>query len=125
MFTKTITYTDYDGTSRTEEFRFNLSKPEVIKMQLSEEGGFDKMLERIVKAQDTRKIIEVIDLLIAKSYGEKSLDGKRFIKNDEVTEGFLQTPAYDELLLELTTNADALTAFINGIMPQGIDVSHT
>jgi len=118
MLKKTITYTDYDGNERTEDFYFNLSKAEIAEMELSAEGGLAKTIEKIVAAQDNKKIVEIFKELILKAYGEKSVDGKRFIKNDELREGFSQTEAYSELFIELATNADASTAFVNGIIPQ-------
>lgn len=117
MLKKTISYTDYDGNLRTEDFYFNLSKAEVTEMELSAEGGLSKMLEKIVASQDSKRIMEIFKDIILKAYGEKSPDGKRFIKNQELREGFAQTEAYSELFMELATNADAASSFINGIVP--------
>lgn len=117
MLKKTISYTDYDGNLRTEDFYFNLSRAEVTEMELSAEGGLSKMLEKIVASQDSKRIMEIFKDIILKAYGEKSPDGKRFIKNQELREGFAQTEAYSELFMELATNADAASSFINGIVP--------
>jgi len=117
MLKKTITYTDYDGNKRTEDFYFNLSKAEVAEMEMSAEGGLTKTLEKIVAEQDGKRIIEMFKDLILKAYGEKSLDGKRFIKSKELSEAFSQTEAYSELFMELATNAEASAAFVNGIIP--------
>lgn len=118
MLKKTITYVDYDGNERTEDFYFNLSKAEIAEMELSAEGGLTKLIERIVAAQDGKKIVEIFKDLILRAYGEKSPDGKRFIKSPELRDAFAQTEAYSELFMELATNADASTAFVNGIIPQ-------
>jgi hypothetical protein len=117
MLKKTITYIDYDGNSRTEDFYFNLSKAEVTEMELSADGGLSKMLEKIVASQDNKRIMEIFKDIIIKAYGEKSPDGKRFIKNDALREAFTQTEAYTELFMELATNAEAASAFVNGIVP--------
>lgn len=117
MFKKTITYTDYNGTERTEDFYFNLSKAEIAEMELSINGGMSELIKRITNTQDTKQLIALFKDLILRSYGEKSLDGKRFIKNDELREAFSQTEAYSELFMELAGNADAATAFVNGITP--------
>lgn len=117
MLKKTIKYVDFDGNERTEDFYFNLTKAEVTEMELSTEGGLVKMLERIVAAQDSKRIIEIFKELILKAYGEKSPDGKRFIKNQELRDAFSQTEAYSELFMELATNAEASAAFVNGIVP--------
>ena len=118
MFKKTMTYTDYDGNERTEDFYFNLTKAELLEMELSTEGGLEKMINKIISAKDTAKIVSVFKELIAKSYGEKSADGKRFIKSKEQTEAFMQTEAYSELFLELATNTKSAEDFVNGITPK-------
>ncbi len=118
MLKKTITYTDYDGNERTEDFYFNLNKAEVMEMEMGTTGGMTKMLERIVAEQDSRRIIEVFKEMIVRSYGVKSPDGKRFMKSPELADAFTQTEAYSNLFMELATNHEAAAAFINGIIPQ-------
>jgi len=118
MLKKTIKYTDYDGNEREETFYFNLSKAEVAELELSVEGGLVKQIEKIVEEQDGRRIIEMFKDIILKSYGEKSPDGKRFVKSKELREAFSQTEAYSELFMELATDANAAAAFVNGITPQ-------
>lgn len=122
MLKKTIKYTDYDGNEREEDFYFNLNKAEVTEMELSKQGGLSEYIKRIVAAQDAPSLIELFKELICKSYGEKSLDGKRFVKSKELTEEFTQTEAYAELFVELASNAEEATKFINGIMPKNMNV---
>ena len=117
MLKKTITYTDYDGNERVEDFYFNLSKAEVAEMEMSEYGGLSNLLKKIVQEKDTKRIIEMFKDLILRSYGEKSQDGKRFVKNQELRDAFSQTEAYSELFMELAGNAEAAAAFVNGITP--------
>lgn len=117
MLKKTITYMNYNGVECTEDFYFNLSKAEIMEMEMSTSGGFAEMIDRIIKAQDAPSIIKVFKELVLKAYGEKSLDGKRFIKSDEIAEAFSQTEAYSNLFMELATDADAAAKFVNGIMP--------
>lgn len=118
MYKKTIKYTDYDGNEREEDFYFNLSKAELMEMEMGTTGGMRKMLEKIVSAQDTAKIIEMFKLIILKAYGEKSDDGKRFIKSKELSEAFSQTEAYSILFTELATDEQAASYFVNAIIPQ-------
>lgn len=117
MLKKTITYTDYNGTERTEDFYFNLSKAEIMEMELSTSGGLAEMIQRIVAAQDAPAIIKVFKDLILKAYGVKSPDGKRFIKNENLSDEFSQTEAYSQLFMELATDADEAAKFVNGIVP--------
>ena len=118
MLKKTITYTDYNGNERTEDFYFNLTKAEAMEMEMSTAGGMETYVKRITDAQDTPAIIKVFKELILKAYGEKSLDGKRFEKSEEISNAFAQTEAYSELFMELATNTDAASKFVNGIMPK-------
>ena len=117
MLKKTMIYTDYNGNERTEDFYFNLTKAEVMEMEMGTAGGMQEFLNRIVAEQDSAKIIEMFKKIILKAYGQKSLDGKRFIKSDELSAEFSQTEAYSDLFMELASNAEAASAFINGILP--------
>ncbi len=117
MLKKTITYVDYDGNERTEDFYFNLSKAELIEIETSNNGGLSKMIEKLVAEQDMRRIVEIFKDIILKAYGEKSLDGKRFIKSVELRDSFEQTEAYSQLFMKLATNAESAAAFVNGITP--------
>ena len=117
MLKKTITYTDFNGNERTEDFYFNLTKAEVMEMEMSTTGGMAEMIQRIVAAQNAPAIIKIFKDLVLKAYGQKSPDGKRFVKNDELREEFVQTEAYSQLFMELATDADAAAKFVNGIMP--------
>ena len=118
MIKKTITYTDYNGTERKEDFYFNLTKAEVMEMEMSTSGGLAEMITRIVAAQDAPAIIKIFKELVLKAYGEKSPDGKRFIKSEDIATAFSQTEAYSQLFMELATDADAAAAFVNGIVPK-------
>lgn len=120
MLKKTVTYVDYNGVERTEEFYFNLSKAEVTEMELSVEGGFSKMLEEIVKSNDNARILELFKEMVLKAYGEKSADGRRFVKSKELSEAFSQTEAYSEIFMELAMDEKAAAAFVNGIMPANL-----
>ena len=117
MLKKTITYTDYNGVERKEDFYFNLSKAEITEMELGVVGGLSEMLAKIIATQDGPKIAEFFKTLILKSYGEKSPDGRRFIKNKELSDAFEQTEAYSNLYVELATDSEAAAKFVNGIIP--------
>lgn len=123
MIKKTIKYTDFDDVERSEEHWFNLSQSELMEMDFSQTGGMGKMIESIVNAQDTKKIIEVFKDLILRSYGEKSLDGKQFVKvrdGHKLADDFAQTAAYDALFMELATDDKAAAEFINGVIPKAL-----
>ena len=118
MLKKTIAYTDYDGNNRKEDFYFNLNKAEVVELQLGTIGGLTKTLEKIVQEKDSSRLIEYFKSIIMKAYGEKSPDGRRFIKSKELCEAFSQTEAYSNLFMELAGDAKAAAEFIDGILPK-------
>lgn len=120
MLKKTITYTDYNGVERTEDFYFNLSKSEVIEMEMGTNGGYAEMIRKIVDAQDMPSIIKIFKDLVLKAYGEKTPDGKRFVKSEAISEAFAQTEAYSNLFMELATDSKAAADFVNGIIPNDI-----
>lgn len=127
MLTKTIKYTDYNGVEREETFLFNLSKAELMEMELGITGGLSAMLRNIIQSQDTPQLIKIFKELVLKAYGEKSSDGKRFVKVDEkgnpLSVGFSQTEAYSNLFMELATDSIAAANFVKGIVPNDIDFS--
>ena len=120
MLKKTIKFTDYNGVERTEDHYFNLTEAEIMEMEMSVNGGLTEMINKIVSAQDSPSIIKMFKELILKAYGQKSADGRRFIKSEELRNEFAQTEAYSILFMELATDADAAAAFVNGIVPSKV-----
>ena len=120
MLKKTITYTDYNGVERTEDFYFNLSRAELAEMQLMTEGGLAEKIQKISQSNDVPAITKIFKEIILKAYGEKSEDGKRFVKNAEIREAFEQTEAYSELFMAFMTDENAAADFINGLIPDSI-----
>ena len=118
MYKVTKTFVDYLGATRTEDFYFNLTQAECLELQLSEHGGMEALLKRIIAAQDVPTIVATFKKIILNSYGDISPDGRRFIKTKELADAFSQTEAYSALFMELSTNADAATKFINAIIPK-------
>lgn len=117
MLKKTITYTDYDGVERTEDFYFNFTEAELMEWQLVTNGGLTSYVQKIVDAKDQPRLITLFKELLLKAYGIKSDDGRRFIKSDEISEEFSQNPAYSILYMELVTDDKVAADFVNGIIP--------
>ena len=120
MLKKIITYTDYNNVERTEPFYFNLSKAELMEMELGVTGGMTEMLDKIIAAKDAPSLMKTFKEMIMKSYGVKSDDGKRLIKSEELSIAFTQTEAYSVLFMELITDDKAAADFVNGIIPNEI-----
>lgn len=118
MLTKTVTYTDYNGVERTEDYLFNLTEAEIMELELSVSGGWVEYINRIIAGLDGPAISKVFKQMLLDAYGIKSPDGKRFIKSEELKNEFSQTPAYSILYMELVTDSNKASEFINNIIPQ-------
>lgn len=123
MLKKTITYTDFNGTERTEDFFFNLTEAELVEMEYSDRRGFEEMVKEIINAKDNATIIKLTKQIVLDAYGQKSEDGRRFIKNDTIREEFSQTNAYSKLFMELASDDEAAAKFMEGIVPKNANVS--
>lgn len=121
MLKKTITYTDYNGTERTEDFYFNISEAELHELELTTEGGYAELLQAAINAKDAPTLIASFKAIIFKAYGEKSPDGRQFIKSEELSKAFSQTPAYTQLYMSLITDANEASNFCKGILPAKVN----
>lgn len=120
MLKKTIKYVDCNEIEREEDFYFNLTEAELMEMEYGTIGGFSEMIKKIIAAQDTPTIMKIFKELLLKSYGEKSPDGKRFIKSEEISTAFSQTEAFSKLFMELATDDVKAADFVNGIIPKSV-----
>lgn len=125
MLKKLIEYTDFNGNARKENFYFNLNKAELLEMELGVTGGLRELLQLIMEKQDIPKLMDAFKQIILKSYGEKSPDGRVFMKSKELSEAFEHTNAYDVLYMELIQNANTAAEFINGLMPEDMRDKNT
>lgn len=118
MLVKTITYTDYDGNERTEKHYFNLNKAEVVKwVTTSGDYTLDKVLARIADERNGKRIMEIFEDLIHRSYGRKSLDGRHFEKREEYWLEFYESEAYSEMFMEIVSDAKKAAEFVKAIIP--------
>lgn len=122
MYKETVTYKDYNGVERTEDFLFDLSEAELVEMNFEEHGRLQEKFDAIIKAKDVRTIMGVFKELLMKAYGVKSLDGRKFVKNQEVLDDFIQSPAYSILYMKYATDDVAAAAFIKGVLPEVPDI---
>lgn len=117
MYKITKKYEDFNGVEKTEDFYFNLTKAEIIKMELSEDGGLDKRLNRLIQTQDMKEAIKVFEALILMAYGIKTDDG-RFVKTEEARNKFVSSAAYSEIYMDLATNPEEAQKFVEGVVPK-------
>lgn len=118
MLSKTIKYVDYDGKSREETFFFHLSEAELAELEMTTPGGFQNYVARLVREENAPEMVALWKKMLLMAYGEKSQDGRRFIKSERLATEFTQTPAYSILFMELSTSAEAAAAFVNGVVPK-------
>lgn len=117
MIKKTLIYTDYDGNKQTETFWFHISKDELAEMEFSKEGGLFEHLQEIAKSKQVGQLLPHIKFIIGKAVGDRPEGSKRFVKNDDIRDDFMQSPAYEALFMNLIENADNMTSFVNGMVP--------
>lgn len=123
MIERSITFTDYNGKERTETFCFHLNKAEIAEW-LTTDGDytFDEVLKKITEQRNGKETIAIFKDLIQRSYGEKSIDGRRLIKTEEAKQNFMETEAYSELFMELCTDTSKAIEFVNGILPKDLSM---
>lgn len=117
MLKKVITFKDYNGVECTETHYFDLSQAEIMEMQMEANGSLAERYQNLVDSKDAAGLMKEFKFLICKSHGVRSEDGKHFYKTEQGLQDFLSSPAYSALFMELTTNAEAASAFANGILP--------
>jgi hypothetical protein len=120
MIKQTVTYKDFNDEDQTEDLYFHLSKSELIELELGMEGGLGAYLQKMVQSQQPSKILAAFKKIISAAYGERSLDGKRFVKDEAITRAFLASPAYDAMFMRLVTSEEAVTEFILGVVPKDL-----
>lgn len=123
MIKKTVTYKDLNGKERTETFYFHYFESEIMDMELSEEGGFAERIQRIIDAKDQASLLKVIKKFVLDAYGEKSDDGRRFNKNKEIRDAFMQSPAFSKIYMELLTDDKVAAEFVNKVVPEDLDTT--
>ena len=116
MIVKTVTYTDFNGDERTESFWFHLSRPELTEMLLGINNNIETYIKTLIKSENYYEIVKIFEKLLLDAYGEKSEDGRRFIKTPEKTTEFSESEAYSVLFTELTTNEEKASEFVNGLI---------
>lgn len=120
MLKKRIKYEDFNGEEREEDFYFNLTKTEILKWDLNTAGGLEALIKKIIDTKDTVQLLKIFDQIIDMAYGERSADGKRFVKSKELTDAFKQTNAYDNMFMEFMQNPDEYNKFIRAIIPSDV-----
>ena len=120
MLRKEVKYKDFDGNDRKDVLWFHLNEVEITEMDLETSGGLVKYMESIIDTNDVNQLIAIFKDLLIRSYGERSMDGKHFYKDDKIRNEFVSSAAYPVLYMEMVSDADKAVEFINGIVPSNI-----
>ena len=119
MLKRTIAYEDFNGEKQSDEAYFNLTKTELVRLEIASKNGLAEDLMELTKSEDNKEeLLAFFEKLILSSYGKKSEDGKAFVKNDAMRDEFKCSAMYDALLMDLVTDADLASSFIAGILPR-------
>lgn len=122
MIKKTLTFKNFKNETETEDFHFNMSEGELTKMQVAaidqKNESFSDKLDKISKGLQGKELVDIIDDLVLRSYGVKSTDQKRFVKNSALLEEFTSSGAYSVLITELFSLDGSLAEFVNGVVPE-------
>jgi hypothetical protein len=118
-----ITYDNpFTNQPVTEEHFFHISKADLVEMEIEEHGqtylkddteltGMQAKLQRIIDAEDGKAILSELKDIIRRAYGQK--DGDRFRKSKEISDDFLASEAFSQLLFDLCTDGDKAAQFMN------------
>lgn len=117
MIKETVKYENFDGEQVETDLYFHMSKMEILAVGVNNLAG---SLDKIVKEKDIQKILEEVKKIVHGAYGERSEDGRRFIKNEEVLDRFKASPAYDEFIFTILTDHNKASRFINAIFPEEV-----
>lgn len=120
MIKETITYKDFNGHERTEDFYFNFTEQELAEMNWSTAGGLDQLYQDIVQAEDGEQVVKVFKKLIMDSYGKKTPDGRGFVKTEEILLDFVSTNAFSDLFMRLASDDKEAARFFNGVLPDSL-----
>lgn len=118
MIKKTVTYKDFNGTVRTEDFYFNLTEAELTEMELGVDGGMKALLEQIIAEKDQARMVEYFKRMVLLAYGKKTIDGRGFEKSEKLRNEFAPSVPYSIIFMELARDAKAAADFVNGIIPE-------
>lgn len=110
-------YTDWNGVEKEEELCFNITKAELLTMEKMTEGGYHKLLEKLMKEKDVLGLLDEVNKILILAYGIKSEDGKKFVKNDDIREEFVSTAAYDAIWTRIMTDENFAQEFVAKVLP--------
>lgn len=120
MFSKEFEYTGYDGKPKKDTYWFNLSEAELYEIDLSSIRGFTGEMNKLLKEERTKEIVDAFKNIILGAVGTVSADGRKFLKSEEIKEDFYRSKAYSQLFVELVSSGEKVAEFLRGAIPEEI-----
>ena len=120
MFSREFEYIGYDGKPKKDTYWFNLTEAELYEIDLSSIHGFTGEMNKLLKEERTKEIVDAFKGIILSAVGVVSADGRKFIKNEEIREDFYRSKAYSQLFVELVSSGEKVAEFLKGAIPEEI-----
>lgn len=118
MVTKRIKYHDLEGDIREDDFYFAMNETQYARVNRLFPGGLQNFAMKAAKDKNADDMFLVIDTLVREAYGERINEG--FVKvapnGQKLSDFFVNTEAYDNLLIELMQSEDNLIAFMTNCL---------
>lgn len=121
MLKKRITYTNFEDEEVTETFYFNLTKADLMEMEVSKRGGLNGYIERIQETNDAGLVFEELKSLMSRSVGRLAPDGRGFSRSQQIRDEFMNSEAFSNFILEMLTDPQLAAEFIQGLIPKNIE----
>ena len=114
MVIKKIQYHDMDGDLREDDFYFSMNETQFARVNAMFPGGLQAFALKAAKDKNADDMFRVIDTLVREAYGEKVSQG--FVKTapngQKLSDFFINTEAYDNLMMELMKSEDTFITFM-------------
>lgn len=125
MYITTVKYEDFDGKTIKKNLLFHMSTKDWVKADAEKKavGGYEQYLSKQLGEPGSNVepavVLETLEDIIRRSYGERSEDGEKFVKDPERTDHFMESLAYDAFLDDLIYTDGFSTAFVQALIPKG------
>lgn len=119
MFKHSVEYVDFNGSDRKEDLYFHLSLPEVTRLEAEIGMGLEDYIKGLTTNQELNTLLAFLERMLLSSYGQKTSDGKSFIKSQVIREAFEYSQAYAEIFEQVLSNPDLARKFGENVADNG------
>lgn len=108
----------FTGEEEEVELFFHLTEAELTMLDFANKNKYSTFKENDPK-NTVKENIELFEKILEKAIGKKSDNGE-FIKNDQIRDSFLCSPAYSVFLGKLISGEIKIEEFILGCLPRSV-----